>query len=306
MAKSQTKYSKSAIKWLNFLQNYPPFKTEDTFNLIHHALNTKEKEIKTPTLRFHCDGYCIINGVEHFMFFHGCFFHQCSNCQSGNKSPFITPQKIEEDKKVEAYCRAKGVYHVMFECQWIKLEKSGISYQNFTSQFYDQKDVEETQLLDAIKDGTLYGFIQADIKSPQAVIEKFKSVNFPPIFNHVHVEEDMVNPDILKKLKDKKVDFTKQKQLTLTFTATDYLMTTDLCQWYMDQGLIVENVGFVVEYIKHQPFKNFITKLTECRKEADANGQSDLAALFKLKANSTYGSLALDRSKVRIIISEIY
>ena len=87
-------------------------------------------------------------------------------------------------------------------------------------------------------------------------------------------------------------------KLSLTFHAQSYLMTTDLCQWYMEQGVEISNVTLVVEYIKYQPFKKFINELAECRKIADQNGQSDLAAIFKLLANATYGSLALDRSKV--------
>ena len=297
MAKSPTKYSKKAIKWLNYCQNQTPFMDGSNLNIIHHALNSGEKEFKTSTVKFHADGYAEINGVQHFLFFHGCCFHQCPNCGKSAGSPFLTPSKVKSDIEVENYCRKQGVYHRIFECQWDQLMKSGVKYKNFTSQFFEKNNIEETDLVEAVKDGSLYGFIQADLTSPDHVIEKYRQVNFPIIFNHVIVEDDMINPSILENLKKKKTDYSN-KQLTLTFHAKSYLMTTDLCQWYMEQGVEISNVTLVVEYIKYQPFKKFINELAECRKVADQNGQSDLAAIFKLLANATYGSLALDRAKV--------
>ena len=298
MAKSTTKFSKESIYWLNFCQNQTPFKCDDAFHVIQHALNTGEKEIRSPSLRFFPDGWCCVDGLQHFFFYQGCFFHKCPHCQVWKNSKFVTEDKISRDRKIEEYCRKNGVYHVMYGCQWAKMKKSGIEFINYTSQFFDDKNIEEYQLLKAIENESLYGFVQADITSPPNVIERFKAINFPPIFSHVYVSDDMINPVILKNLKEKKKDYSKEKQLSLTFNAKSYLMTTDLCKWYMDQGLEISNITLVVEYIKYQPFKKFISQLVDCRKTADENGQSDLATLYKLKANSTYGSLALDRTKV--------
>ena len=136
--------------------------------------------------------------------------------------------------------------------------------------------------------------IKVDITSPPAVIDHFLKANYPPIYKHVEVDENMVNPFIRKKLIERGVKFPLAKQLTLCFNATDYLLTTDLAKFYVEKGMVLSNLSLVVEYPRTTPLANFVKEITDKRKEATRLQDNNLQNTYKLTANSSYGRLGLN------------
>ena len=59
----------------------------------------------------------------------------------------------------------------------------------------------EAQILSGVKDGSLYGYLVADVETPTDVLEKILWLNFPPIFQRNTVDESMLSPYMKERAK---------------------------------------------------------------------------------------------------------
>ena len=181
----------------------------------------------------------------------------------------------------------------MKSCEWYKI-KSTLEYKSSISTFFNDQIITEAKIMDAVKSGEFYGLIQVDVNSPIKVVEHFLKLNHPPIFKHICVEKEMVNPTFLDILEQKKVKFPLEKQLSLCFNAKGYLMTTDLAQFYLEKGMTISNLQLAVEYPRTQPLAKFVNLVTQKRKEATRLKDNNLQQTYKLVMNSSYGRLGLN------------
>ena len=123
----------------------------------------------------------------------------------------------------------------------------------------------------------------------------------------------MINQKVIKDAEQMQRVLSSE-QLTLTFNAKDYLLTTEvtffpitiniiynhkLFKFYKEVGMELTNVTLVIEYSKDRPLKQFIDKMVQCRKDADRANQKDLVQIYKLVVNSSYGQLGMDMSKFK-------
>lgn len=114
------------------------------------------------------------------------------------------------------------------ECNW---KKNKMPYKNYTSKFlHRSSDIEEKEIIDAILKNEFFGIVECDISSPDSVVNHFSKLNFPPIFQKVHLSEDMVQPKLINDLNDLKRRL-ETDQLTLTFNAKKYLLTTEASKY---------------------------------------------------------------------------
>lgn len=68
------------------------------------------------------------------------------------------------------------------------------------------------------------------------------------------------------------------------------LFHTDLLQWYLHKGLVVTNVTYAVKYKKRTPFKTFVERVSEARRQGDKSDEYKLIGeMMKLMGNSSYG-----------------
>ena len=121
----------------------------------------------------------------------GCFYHYCpsqearpslieEDIESGNK-------KREMDQMRKQYIKEKG-YNVveMWECEWWNLYKTTTcDKENLRESFPYKRPLREETLLEQIKSGKLFGYVQCDIEVPEELKKKF--ANFPPIFKNTNV-----------------------------------------------------------------------------------------------------------------------
>ena len=124
-------------------------------------------------------------------------------------------------------------------------------------------------------------------------------LRFPPIFTHVSISEDMMENNMKTQLKDRGVKFPIEKQLSLVFNQKQYLLTTDLAQFYASKGMQLTNLTIAIEYTRSTPLKKFIDTVTAKRKEATLTGDTNLQNTWKLVSNSCYGRLTLNLKKRR-------
>ena len=128
--------------------------------------------------------------------------------------------------------------------------------------------------------------MRADINSPQQTIDFFKKFNFPPIFKHVSISEDMIGEKMASLCKQKGKKFPTDPVLTTVFHAKQHLLTTEMALFLKECGCEITNVTLVVEYQKDTAFKDFIDSCTNQRIAATEEGDEIKASISKLKANS--------------------
>ena len=86
------------------------------------------------------------------------------------------------------------------------------------SHFLEKPIVRENEIFNAIINDKLFGIVKVDIESPQAVIDRYMKLNYPPIIRKVTPDESMISPRILANMKARKIPIAED-QLTQTFHA---------------------------------------------------------------------------------------
>ena len=286
------KFSYEALEWIQYVQSTSPFTDNDgTIHRIYHALNGPEKEVRfkqcfglkySDGFAVSADGYVDISGQRYFLFYDGCRFHNCDLCDTS-----CVPSKHHDERRVllEPY----GIVMQIRGCQWKQLKKE-VSYENTISHFFGRKSlISETEIFAAITNNKFFGLIQVDIDSPDHLIKKWRPLNYSPIFRHCVVEESMVSPHMLAKMKEKGVKFPLNKCLTLCFTAKELLITTTMAKFFIDQGMTLSNLKIAIEFEEAFPLKDFVNKATRERVEATRYKNPQKEDLYKRIVNASYG-----------------
>ena len=293
---SGDRYSREALSWLNYMQS--KFLKEDgSRHVIRHAMNHGETVLfdessgdKLRSKMFKPDGYLKIEDEEYFFEYDGCHFHECPhNCptylRAKHDSQF-EPRSVTERNE---FYESRGQLLTITSCEWNRIRSTVGPFKNYTSVFFNRKNVRENEIFEKIKSGDFFGLVLCDVRSPEAVKEKFSKFNFPPVFCHLPVEESMIHPDYLTILKDRKTQFPLDRVLTLTYEAKNLLLTTETAKFYMELGLELSNITKAYEYEEAYPLAHFVKEVTEQRKAATRSGNKALQDVFKLVMNSSYG-----------------
>ena len=84
----------------------------------------------------------------------------------------------------------------MWECEWWRLYKTiNTVKQHIREHFPYRRSLAAEQLLEEIKKGKLFGYVQCDIEVPENLRSKF--VNFPPVFKNTLVSRSDIG-DLMK------------------------------------------------------------------------------------------------------------
>ena len=194
---------------------------------------------------FSADGFCAhCNTVFEAM---GCYFHFCP-CQETRSS--LTDNQIEQgikrremDEMRRKYIKDKG-YNVleMWECEWWKLYKTDSVVKNHLRESFPYKlPLKEEGLLQRIKDGNLFGYIQCDMAVPDHLKDKF--ANFPPIFKNIDVSREDIGP-LMKEYAEKHDYLSRPRRMLISsFHLNNGTLITPLFLFYLDLGLECKNLS---------------------------------------------------------------
>ena len=184
------------------------------------------------------------------------------------------------------YIREKG-YKIeeMWECEWWQNFKTNEKIKNqFRSNFPYKKPLSTDSLLEKIRDGSLYGYIQCDLVVPDELKAKFS--NFPPIFKNTDVGRNdigeymqnyAIGNDLLKH---------PQRMLISSFKLENGSIITPLFKFYMELGLQCTKVYRFVQYLPRKCFNKFVQSVVDARREGDENLLSGVVAeTMKLLGN---------------------
>ena len=155
---------------------------------------------------FSVDGICYhCNTVFEAM---GCSYHYCA-CQEVR--PSLTDNEImrgikkrEQDQMRKKYIQQKGYKIIeMWECKWWELYRADATVKNYLrANFPYQRPLSEERLMQEIKSGRLFGYVQCNLKVPEHLKAYF--ANFPPTFKNTVVSRNDIG-DLMKEFAKKKV-----------------------------------------------------------------------------------------------------
>ena len=167
----------------------------------------------------------------------GCFNHFCP-CQELH--PSLTEEHVERGSKrreLDAlrrhYIQEKG-FNVseMWECEsWILYKTTNTVKQCIREHFPYRRSLAAEQLLEEIKEGKLFGYVQCHTETPEKLRSKLNT--FPPIFKITLVSKsDIV--DLLKNyVEDERLLSQPRKMLISSFTLQNGTLITPLLLFYL-------------------------------------------------------------------------
>ena len=297
---SSDNYSIEALDWLNYQQS--KFLKEDgSRHVIRHAMNHGEMTLFDESINepfrskiYKPDGYLKIADQEFIFEYDGCAFHVCPHNCITNRRARQSGRNLRTVDVRNAFYESRGQLITITSCEWNRVRHNLEPYKNYTSVFFNRKRVFENEIFEKIRSGDFFGLVMCDVKSSDSAKEKFSRINFPPVFCHLPIQEDMVHPEYLNILKERKTQFPLDRVLTLTYQAKQILLTSETAKFYMEVGVELSNISRAYEYEQAYPLAHFVKEVTDQRKAATRSGNKALQDVFKLVMNSSYGNGFID------------
>ena len=233
----------------------------------------------------------------------GCFYHYCL-CQEARR-PSLSEEDIERgnkkremDQMRKQYIKEKGVNVVeMWECEWWNLYKATTCVKKHLRESFSYKrPLREESLLEQIRSGKLFGYVQCDIEVPEELKEKF--ANFPPIFKNTNVGRHDIG-SLMKDYAEKEGLLSQPRKMLISSNFLENgTLITPLLLFCLDLGLLCKKIYRFVEYTPVKCFYKFVQTAVDARRKRDENPNSSVVAeTMKLLANSSYGYQIMDRSR---------
>lgn len=267
---------------------------------IQHKLNTGREHRVGPYL---IDGYFVnSNGLRTAIEFNGCYYH-CHDCRlakNATRDPTTVDQKREDDKKKHAFLKQLG-YNVIVkhECEYDLLYESSTKFKAFVDarqqarKFHykhkNTRSISSDKLEEGIRTGELFGFAEVDVSVPPEKFKKFEEM--APIFNTADINLCDIGPTMQDYVKQQGLEGSfPRRQLVGGLKAEKILLATPLLQFYLEQGLVIDCIHEVLEFIPQECFQKFTNTVVACRRDAVKNAsQAPVAEKMKLLGNSAYG-----------------
>ena len=182
----------------------------------------------------------------------GCFYHYCP-CQEAR--PALTEEDIqpatkkrELDQMRRRYIEKKRYTAVeMWECWWWNLYKTKVSVKEHlreSSPF--QRPLRQAHIMDKIKSGALFDYVQCDINVPDQPRENI--VNFPPVFKNTKVCRQRIHALMQKYAEKKRLMSQPWRLLYFSFELNNGTSFNPLLLFYLELELVSTNIYRFVEF----------------------------------------------------------
>ena len=281
-------YSLGAIEWIEHEAKKRGVK-------IIHKLNSAG-EVQIGSRKLKVDGFC--PEQNSILEFHGCFYHSCSECFKDKQDEthiyygISHKENRERTREKIQYLENLGyTVYEMWECVWNKTKPSPAPSPK------SSKTLTEAQILKGVRDDKIFGLAKVDIHTPDRL--KSKLAEFPPIFKNCEVGREHISP-LMREYCETTGSLKKPSRLLISsYRAEQILLITPLLKYYLNLGLEVTKVHYIVEFPDHKPcFEKFADAVTNARRQGDKDPDSDiLANTFKLTGNSAYGRVCMNKQK---------
>ena len=185
----------------------------------------------------------------------------------------------------------------MWECKWWKLYRTDATVKNrLRANFPYQRPLSEERLMQEIKSGRLFGYVQCDFKVPEHLKSYF--ANFTPIFKNNVVSRNDIG-DLMKEYAEKEGIMSQPRRILISsFHLLNGTIIIPLLLYYLYLGLECTNIHHFVQYTPTKCFNSFLQSAVKARRQGDENPNSSIVAeAMKFLANSSYGFQIIDRSR---------
>ena len=185
----------------------------------------------------------------------------------------------------------------MWECQWWRLYKTfNTVKQHIRQHFPSRLSVAAEQLLEEIKKGKLFGYVQCDIEVPENLRANF--ANFPPIFKNTLVSKSDFGDLMKNYAEEERLLSQPRRMLICSFRLQNGTLITPLLLFYLQLGLVLHKKHCFVEYTPKKCLNRFVQAAVDARMKGDENPNSSVVAeTMKPLANSSCGYQIMDRSR---------
>ena len=235
------------------------------------------------------DGFAELNGKPTVIEINGCFYHKpCPrpNCKYGkhegfNQADVGTYKWYIKEQKLQQWCdENNGQLIVVWECDidFSKLRSLATPTIPRVLRKFERKDSDSITKM--IEEDNVFGFVTCDLKTPEAVIEKYKTLNFPPIIRRQLIEAEMLSEYMHSRMIERNRSLPVESIIN-AWNAEHIVVFTPLLKLYLSLGIKIRNVRAVVQYIPSPCFTNFIDKCVQGRIDA-TNVNETRASTFKV------------------------
>ena len=139
-----------------------------------------------------------------------------------------------------------------------------------------KRPLREESLLEQIRSGKLFGYVQCDIEVPEELKTNF--ANFPPIFKNTNVGRHDIGL-VMKDYAEKEGLLCQpRKMLISSYFLENGTLNTPLLLFYLELALVCKKIYCFVEYIPVKCFNNFVQSAVNARRERDENPNSSVVA----------------------------
>ena len=118
------------------------------------------------------------------------------------------------------------------------------------------------RLLQNIKSGSLFGYVQCDIEVPESLREAF--ANFPPIFKNIIVGRDDTGL-FMKEYAQKGLLTQIRGMLISSYFLENGTIITPLLLFYLDSELVSKKTDHFAQYTRMKSFNNFVQSVVNAR-----------------------------------------
>ena len=205
-------------------------------------------------------------------------------------------RKLDELRR--GYIQEKGFTVLeMWECEWWRLYKtSTIVKLHVREKFLYRRSLTEQQLLEGIRKGNLFGYVQCDIEVPEKL--RANLARFPPVFKNILVSKNYIGDLIKTYAEEEGIKSQPRKMMISSFPLQNGTLITPLILFYLQLGLFDTKIHHFVEYTARKCFNSFVQAAVDARRKDDENPNSSVVReTTKLLANSSYGCQILNRSR---------
>ena len=228
-----------------------------------------------------------------------CYFHYCP-CQEAR--PSLTEnkhmrgiKKMEQDQMRKERIQQKGYkINKKWECSWWGLHRIDAAVKNhLRANFLYQPPLSEKRLMQEIRSGRLFAYVQCDRKVPEHLTAYF--ANFHPYFKNTVVSRNYIG-DLTKECAEKEQIMSEPRRMPISsFHPKNGSVITPLLLSYLHLNLECTKTHQFVQYTPKKCFNSFVRSAVDARRQGDEKPNScKVAETMKFWASSSYGYQIMD------------
>ena len=149
-----------------------------------------------------------------------------------------TMEQLQADTEMNSqYIQQCGYQLVeMWECEWKQMKNQNPDLRHFLRRFRRTLDYKQTmtqeQVLEAVKETTLFGMVECNINVPEDLRSHFEEMT--PIFKNTKVCLDDIGEPMKTYAEQNQLMFQPRRSLIGSYHGEKILLATPLLQWYLE------------------------------------------------------------------------